>query len=198
MYTSAEGKEPCITTSRFLSFSLFFLVACCENFRKVGPTPPRRKFLDPRLALVETSKSFFFYFLQTCIAIHDFLEFYVTCNDISVIFVTAQMAKTFRRVLKRARPTPTWGHPFYTVSGDSDTPPPHLVALYDTLGIRNVSSVSPACRKRRLIGAVCRNHRIKRLVPCRTIRKVYGVGSPTVGPTFFSVRLHICTWLKYR
>ena len=32
---------------------------------------------------------------------------------------------------------------------------------------QNVSSVFPACRKRRLIGAVCRNHRIKRLVPCR-------------------------------
>ena len=31
------------------------------------------------------------------------------------------------------------------------------------------SSVSQACRKRRLIGAVCRNHRIKRLVPCRCL-----------------------------
>ena len=29
-----------------------------------------------------------------------------------------------------------------------------------------IDSVSPACRKRQLIGAVCRNHRIKRLVPC--------------------------------
>ena len=35
--------------------------------------------------------------------------------------------------------------------------------------VENVSSVSPACRKRRLIGAVCRNHRIKRLVPCRCL-----------------------------
>ena len=43
--------------------------------------------------------------------------------------------------------------------------------------VENVSSVSPACRKRRLIGAVCRN--IKRLVPCRCLddgilRKFYG------------------------
>ena len=30
-----------------------------------------------------------------------------------------------------------------------------------------ISSVSPACCKRRLNGAVCRNHRIKRVVPCR-------------------------------
>ena len=35
--------------------------------------------------------------------------------------------------------------------------------------VENVSSVSPACRKRRLIGAVCRNHRIKRSVPCRCL-----------------------------
>ena len=34
-------------------------------------------------------------------------------------------------------------------------------------GLSNTSSVSPACRKRRLNGAVCRNHRIKRVVPCR-------------------------------
>ena len=37
------------------------------------------------------------------------------------------------------------------------------------LSRENVSFVSPACRKRRLIGAVCRNHRIKRLVPCRCL-----------------------------
>ena len=36
-------------------------------------------------------------------------------------------------------------------------------------GVENVSSVSPACRKMRLIGAVCRNHRIKRFVPCRCL-----------------------------
>ena len=30
----------------------------------------------------------------------------------------------------------------------------------------NTSSVSPACRKGRLNGAVCRNHRINRVVPC--------------------------------
>ena len=33
----------------------------------------------------------------------------------------------------------------------------------------NVSSVSQVCRKRRLIWAVCWNHRIKRLVPCRCL-----------------------------
>ena len=33
--------------------------------------------------------------------------------------------------------------------------------------VGNTSSVSPACRKRRLNMAVCRNHRIKRVVPCR-------------------------------
>ena len=32
-----------------------------------------------------------------------------------------------------------------------------------------VSFVSQACLKRRLIGAVCRNHHIKRLVPCRCL-----------------------------
>ena len=56
------------------------------------------------------------------------LVFYVTCTDISVIFVTAQMyrrteeecvpmvglptPKTFPRVLLHARPTPTRDHPF--------------------------------------------------------------------------------------
>ena len=56
------------------------------------------------------------------------LVFYVTCNDISVIYVTAQVYRrteeevvptvglptqyTFRRVLERARPTPIRGHPF--------------------------------------------------------------------------------------
>ena len=35
------------------------------------------------------------------------------------------------------------------------------------LKVGNTSSVSQACRKRRLNGAVCRNHRIKRVVPCR-------------------------------
>ena len=32
-----------------------------------------------------------------------------------------------------------------------------------------MSSVYPACRKRRLIGAVCQNHRMKRLVSCRCL-----------------------------
>ena len=64
--------------------------------------------------------------------------------------------------------------------------------------VRNTSSVS-SCRKRRRDGAVCRNHHIKRMVPCRcrtgtlkTLRNVYGVGSQTVGTTSSSVRLHIC------
>ena len=34
--------------------------------------------------------------------------------------------------------------------------------------VENTSSVSPACRKRRLNGVVCRNHRIKRVDPCRS------------------------------
>ena len=56
--------------------------------------------------------------------------FYVTCNDISVIYATAQICrrteevvptvglltpKTFRRFLLSARPTPTQDYPFYTV-----------------------------------------------------------------------------------
>ena len=44
-----------------------------------------------------------------------------------------------------------------------------LMAAILNFAKKNVSSVSPACRKRRLIGAVCRNHRIKRLVPCRCL-----------------------------
>ena len=57
----------------------------------------------------------------------------------------------------------------------------------------------PSVSKRRLNGAVCQNHRIKRVVLCRyrkgtlrTLRNVYGIGSPTVGTTSSSVRLHIC------
>ena len=54
-------------------------------------------------------------------------------------------------------------------------------------------------RKRRLNGAVCRNHRIKRVVPCRCydghVKEPYemsmALGNPTVGPTSSSVRLHI-------
>ena len=52
----------------------------------------------------------------------------------------------------------------------------------------------------RLNGAVCRNHHIKKVGPVSvlgqarkgTLRNVYGVGSPTVGPTVSSsVRLHM-------
>ena len=64
--------------------------------------------------------------------------------------------------------------------------------------VENMSSVSPACRKRRRNWAVSRNNRI-RLAPVsvlgracsRTLRNVYAVWSPTVGPTSSSVRLHI-------
>ena len=62
-----------------------------------------------------------------------------------------------------------------------------ILCIFTKLG----SSVSPACRKRRLMG----------LCVGITLRNVYGVGSPTVCPTS-SVRLHICVpshiWLKYR
>ena len=58
------------------------------------------------------------------------------------------------------------------------------------------------CRKRRLIGAVSRTHRMKRLVPCRcldghvkdNLRNVYGVGIPSVVVTTSSVRQHIYDW----
>ena len=36
--------------------------------------------------------------------------------------------------------------------------------------VKNTSSVSPACRKRGLNGAMCRNHRNKRVAPCRCVR----------------------------
>ena len=65
--------------------------------------------------------------------------------------------------------------------------------------IKNVSSVSPACRKRRLNGAVSRNNRIKSVASCRCLDEhfkepyemSYGVGNPNVGTTTSSVRLHI-------
>ena len=52
-------------------------------------------------------------------------------------------------------------HPYFPCSAP---PPPREDA---GVKVENTSSVSPACRKRRLNGAVCRNHRIKRVVPCR-------------------------------
>ena len=57
MYTSADGKEPCIITSRFLNsvlllfFSLFLFLLVVKIFGKLDPPPPRRKFLDQRLVL---------------------------------------------------------------------------------------------------------------------------------------------------
>ena len=60
-----------------------------------------------------------------------------------------------------------------------------------------VSSVSQACRERRLNGAISKNRRIKRLAPCRFFdghvkepcEMSYVVGSQIVGPTS-SVRPH--------
>ena len=62
--------------------------------------------------------------------------------------------------------------------------------------VENVSSVSPACRKRRLIGAVCRNHRIKRLVPCRCldghVKEPYEMSMARRSNYFFSPPAHLC------
>ena len=61
-----------------------------------------------------------------------------------------------------------------------------------------MSSVSPACRKRRLNRAVSRNNRKGDPVLVfwrarkRTLRNVYGVGGPTVGFFFFSPPAHLC------
>ena len=44
---------------------------------------------------------------------------------------------------------------------------PALYLLCSDRSPVRTSSVSPACRKRRLNGAVCRNHRIKRVVSCK-------------------------------
>ena len=100
------------------------------------------------------------------------LVFYVTCNDISVIYVTAQMCRRTEKVIPTVGPPnaidisygsltcPSYtdtGPPF--LFGDSDTPP-HLVAFYDTLGIRGTysrlkppaSSRSPVASKLALIG----------------------------------------------
>ena len=62
----------------------------------------------------------------------------------------------------------------------------------------NTTSVSPACRKRRLNWAVCWNHRIKRVVPCRcrtgTLKnpaKYLWRWEPYVSSTS-SIRLYIC------
>ena len=69
----------------------------------------------------------------------------------------------------------------------------HLNLLF-----KNVSSVSPACRKRRLNGAVSRNNRIKRLAPCRCldghVKEPYEM-SMALGPdrrsNFFSWPAHL-------
>ena len=80
--------------------------------------------------------------------------FYVTCNDISVIHVTAQIylqadwrrSCTYGRapnaidILQGSLTCPSYTDttpPFYTRVSDA---PPHLVAFYDTLGIRRTYS----------------------------------------------------------
>ena len=72
--------------------------------------------------------------------------FYVTCNDISAIYVTAQMCRRSGQapnaidISQGSITCPSYtnkGPPF--LYGDSDTPP-HLVAFYDTLGIRRTYS----------------------------------------------------------
>ena len=64
--------------------------------------------------------------------------------------------------------------------------------------VENVSSVSPACRKRRLIGAMCRDHRVKRVVPCWCLDRTGTLKDPTKclwrwEPNFFfSPPVHLC------
>ena len=58
----------------------------------------------------------------------------------------------------------------------------------------------PLCRKRRLIGALCRNHRIERLVPCRCLDGHVKVLNPAKclwrwepdRRYFFSPPAHLC------
>ena len=68
--------------------------------------------------------------------------------------------------------------------------------------VENTSSVSPACRKRRLNGAVCRNHRIKRVVPCRcrtgTLKnpaKCLSRWEPDRRYNFFNPPAHLCRYM---
>ena len=89
------------------------------------------------------------------------LVFYITCNDISVIYVTAHVQADRRKSCTYGRaPNAIYilqgslTCPFYTdtgppfLYGDSDTPP-HLVAFYDTLGIqRTFSRLKPPASSR--------------------------------------------------
>ena len=83
------------------------------------------------------------YFLDFAL-LFKLLVFYVTCNDISVIYVTAQICRPIEEevVPTVGLPTPdisqgSFTCPSYTdtgqpfLNGDSGTPP-HLVAFYDT------------------------------------------------------------------
>ena len=93
------------------------------------------------------------------------LEIYVTCNDISVIYVTAQMYRQTEEDVVRTVGPQRNGHfvgffnvpakhrhgatPFIRLFRETGGPPflygysekpPHLVAFYDTLGIRRTYS----------------------------------------------------------
>ena len=88
-------------------------------------------------------------FLLNVIMSLSLLVFYVTCNDISVIYVTTQLCRRNEEVVVPTvgLPTPkTFRRVFFNVPilhrhgttllyGYSEKPP-HLVAFYDTLGIR--------------------------------------------------------------
>ena len=90
---------------------------------------------------------------------------------------------------------PTRDQPFYTVIS------PVRARGY----VENVSSVSPACRKRRLIGAVCRNHRLKKgwsRVGARTgtfknPTKCLWRWEPDRTSNFFSPPAHLCAVTYY-
>ena len=78
---------------------------------------------------------------------HSLLVFHITCNDISVIYVTPEMCRWMKKLYLRSgsqRHRHFAGffnvpvlhrHGTTLLYGDNDTPP-HLVAFYDTLGIR--------------------------------------------------------------
>ena len=108
-------------------------------------------------------------------------------------------------------PPPHW-HALYTPKYSPDTEEAGYLLLRPPWGpgvkLRMCPPYPQRDRKRRLNGAVCRNHRIKRMVPCRcwtgtlkNPKKCLWCGSPTVGPTSSSIRLHIYVpshiWLKY-
>ena len=87
-------------------------------------------------------------YMHFSILLYYVLVFYVTCNDISVIYVTAQMVQADLRRSYTYDRAPnaidisqgSLTCPSYTDTGPSflygfPKKPPHLVAFYDTLGI---------------------------------------------------------------